>query len=113
MRCRLRFHVEFPDHGDGDGVEGVGGFVTFAALIVAEEREDQRAAAGSFGETGTRADVFDGTRFGVDASGGDCIFHAIFERAVDSGDGERCEVGGEPRLRLRVFQERDERARGD
>ena len=101
--ARQRLDVEFFDHGDAESVERVGGFVIFAALIVAEERKDERAAAGSFGETGARADVLDGAGFCVDASGSDRGAHAIFKCAVNSGDGKRREIGGEPRLRLRIF----------
>src|SRR5580704_6551261 len=105
-RAFRRFVVELFEHGYTERVEGVGGFMILAALIVAEERKDQQSAIGSFRITRARAYMLDGAGLCVNASGGDRGSHAVFERAVNAGDGQRREIRTEPWLRLRVLQKR-------
>src|SRR5271155_6282259 len=100
------FVVELFEHGDTERVEGVGGFMILAALIVAEERKDQQSSIGGFRITRTRAHVLHGAGLCMNPSGGDGGSHAIFECAVNASDGQRREIGSEPWLRLRVLQKR-------
>ena len=82
--------------------------VTLPALIVAEERKDQAAPAGSISIARERSDMRDRTRFGVDPSGNRRVFHALVQSAIDTGDRERGVVRGKPRLLLRRLQEGNE-----
>ena len=87
--------------------------VIFSALVVAEERKDQAAPAGSISIARERPDMRDRTGFGVDSSGDRGILHALVQGAIDTRDGKRGIVRGKPRLLLSKLQEGNEGARGD
>src|SRR3984893_1572158 len=104
--------IELFDHCHTQRVERVGGFVIFAALIVAQERKQQQSAARSLSKARARANMFDRACLRVDAARSDGGAQAVLERAVHSRHRQRREIGGKPRLRLRVLQQSHDRAWG-
>src|ERR1700722_7528422 len=91
-RAFRRFVVELFEHRYAERVEGVGGFMILAALVVAQERKDQQSSIGGFRMTRARAHMPPGARLCVNASGGDRGSQAVFECAVNAGDGQRREI---------------------
>src|ERR1700740_1182266 len=88
LAAARRLSTKFLDHRRTQRIQCIGRFMSFAAHIVAHERENQPAPIWQFRVTRPRADMLKGSGLCMNSHRRAGILQTILKRSVQSRDGE-------------------------